>query len=154
MKDMMTTIASILILMMFLLQFTANQTTYTKLMGAEYAVRSFRQNAESLQEIADRDLQDMKARVAAVLGCGVQEVAAEVQDDGSYRVSAPVRGVIGPAAELGIRPEDNFFLYTSEGRIALRDEEPDDHPGAGDPDEPAPAIPDGTEREDLEEPQP
>ena len=47
MKDMMTTIASVLVLMMFLLQFTANQTSYTRVMGAEYAVRSFRQTAES-----------------------------------------------------------------------------------------------------------
>ena len=34
----------------------------------------------------------------------------------------------------------------------LRNEEPDDHPGTGTPDEHAPAIPDGTEREDLEGP--
>ena len=38
MKDMMTTIASILVLMIFLMQFTVNQTTYTRVMGAEYAV--------------------------------------------------------------------------------------------------------------------
>ena len=34
MKDMMTTIASVLVLMMFLLQFTANQTSYTRVIGA------------------------------------------------------------------------------------------------------------------------
>lgn len=33
MKDMMTTIASILVLMIFLMQFTVNQTTYTRMMG-------------------------------------------------------------------------------------------------------------------------
>ena len=58
MKDMMTTIASVLVLMMFLLQFTANQTSYTRVMGAEYAVRSFRQTAESAQEISEDAVQD------------------------------------------------------------------------------------------------
>ena len=146
MKDMMTTIASILVLMIFLLQFTVNQTTYTRMMGAEYAVRSFRQTAESTQEIDDSAVQDLKLR------CGAQEVTTEVSDDGTYRVSAPVRGVIGAASALGIRPEENFFIYRTEGRIVLCNEEPDDHPGTGTPDEHAPAIPDGTEREDLGKP--
>ena len=126
MKDMMTTIASVLVLMMFLLQFTANQTSYTRVMGAEYAVRS----------------------------CSAREVTTETRADGVYKVNAPVRGVIGPAAALGIREEDNFFMYQAEGRIGLRDEKSDDHTGIGNPDEPASALPDGTERENLEEPQP
>lgn len=65
MKDMMTTIASILVLMIFLMQFTVNQTTYTRMMGAEYAVRSFRQTAESTQEIDDSAVQDLKLKLAA-----------------------------------------------------------------------------------------
>ena len=51
MKDLITTIASVLVLMMFLLQFTANQVTYTKIMGAEYAVRNFRIENETAAEI-------------------------------------------------------------------------------------------------------
>ncbi len=152
MKDMMSTIASILVLMIFLMQFTVNQTTYTRVMGAEYAVRGFRQTAESTQEIDDSAVQDLKLKLAAALRCGAQEVTTEVSDNGTYRVSAPVRGVIGAASALGIRPEENFFIYRTEGRIVLRNEEPDDHPGTGTPDEHAPAIPDGTEREDLEKP--
>ena len=34
MKDMITTIASIMILMIFVLQFVTNQITYTKLAGS------------------------------------------------------------------------------------------------------------------------
>ena len=149
MKDMMTTIASVLVLMMFLLQFTANQTSYTRVMGAEYAVRSFRQTAESAQEISEDAVQDLKTKIAAALRCSAREVTTEPR-----AVSAPVRGVIGPAAALGIREEDNFFMYQAEGRIGLRDEKSDDHTGIGNPDEPASALPDGTERENLEEPQP
>ena len=91
--------------MIFLLQFTVNQTTYTRMMGAEYAVRSFRQTAESTQEIDDSAVQDLKLKLAAALRCGAQEVTTEVSDDGTYRVSAPVRGVIGAASALGIRPD-------------------------------------------------
>jgi len=154
MKDMMTTIASVLVLMMFLLQFTANQTSYTRVMGAEYAVRSFRQTAESAQEISEDAVQDLKTKIAVALRCSAREVMTETRADGVYKVSAPVRGVIGPAAALGIREEDNFFMYQAEGRIGLRDEKSDDHTGTGNPDEPASALPDGTERENLEEPQP
>lgn len=119
MKDMMTTIASILVLMIFLMQFTVNQTTYTRMMGAEYAVRSFRQTAESTQEINDSAVQDLKLKLAAALRCGAQEVTTEVSDDGTYRVSAPVRGVIGAASALGIRPEENFFYLSHRGEDCI-----------------------------------
>ena len=42
MKDLITTIGSMLILMMFLTQFAASQTTYTRIMGAEHEIKEFR----------------------------------------------------------------------------------------------------------------
>ena len=47
MKDFITTIASLLILMMFVMQFAANQASYTRIMSAEYAVRELRLISEN-----------------------------------------------------------------------------------------------------------
>ena len=152
MKDLLTTIASVLVLMMFLMQFTADQVTYTKMMGAEYAVRNFRIENEAAAEISAKSADDLRARIAAAVRCAEAEVTVHTGPDGTYRVEAPIRGVIGPVAMLGITDEENRFLYTAEGSVRIRNEEPDDHPGADDPDEPAAGISDGTEREDLEEP--
>ena len=150
MKDLLTTIASILVLMMFLMQFTANQATYIKIMGAEHAVRNFRIENEAAAEISAKSTAALRSRIAAAVRCAETEVAVNAGPDGAYRVEAPVRGVIGPAAMLGITDEQNYFLYTAEGSVRIRNEEPDDHPGTDDPDEPAAGISDGAEREDLE----
>ncbi len=150
MKDLLTTIASILVLMMFLMQFSANQATYIKIMGAEYAVRNFRIENEAAAEIPAKSAAALRSRIAAAVRCAETEVTVNTGSDGAYRVEAPIRGVIGPAAMLGITDEQNDFLYTAEGSVRMRNEEPDDHPGIDDPDEPAAGISDGAEREDLE----
>ena len=152
MKDLLTTIASVLVLMMFLMQFTADQVTYTKIMGAEYAVRNFRIENEAAAEISAKSAAALRSRIAEAVRCAEAEVTVHTGPDGAYRVEAPIRGVIGPAAMLGITGEQNYVLYTAEGSVQIRNEGPDDHPGSDDPAEPAAEISDGTEREDLEEP--
>ena len=64
MKDLITTIASILVLMMFLLQFTANQRTFTEIAGVENAIKIFRIAAESKGKIGDEDVSSMHAAAA------------------------------------------------------------------------------------------
>ena len=152
MKDLITTIASVLVLMMFLLQFTANQVTYTKIMGAEYAVRNFRIENETAAEISEKSITDLRSRIAAAVQCAETEVTVNTWQDGAYHVEAPIRGIIGSAAMLGSTDAENEFLYTAEGRVRIENEESDDHPGIDDPDEPAAGISDGAEREELEVP--
>ena len=127
MKDLITTIASILVLMMFLLQFTANQRTFTEIAGAENAIKIFRIAAESKGKIGDEDVRSMHAVAAKAAGCDPSEVETILDPDknegseyASYQVRVPIRGIIGAAHMLGLTKEENTFWYASSGIIALQ----------------------------------
>ena len=62
MKDLITTIGSLIILMMFLMQFTANQTTYTRIMGAEHSIKEFRVLSEEQGSIKDEEIIKLKEK--------------------------------------------------------------------------------------------
>lgn len=151
MKELITAIASVLILMMFLMQFAANQTTYTKVMGAEHAVRNFRMENESEPDIAEQSVRNLRSQIASALACEEAEILVQVDRDGNYRVEAPVKGLIGPAAMLGISEDENRFLFTAEGSIGIKNEEPDNNTGTDPSDDDASGISDRTESEDMEQ---
>lgn len=156
MKDFITTIASIIILMIFLLQFVSNQSTYTRLAAAEHAVKEFRLTAEENGGIDDEKLRRLKEKTAAALDCGAEEIKVSINestadgveiggssDDGGsfkklfeYSVQMPVRGLVGAADFLGIAEEENMTVHVSEGIIQIEeeikedcDEEPDNNDG-------------------------
>lgn len=121
MKDFITTIASLLILMMFLLQFTANQTTYTRIMGAEHSIKEFRLLSEEKGSINDEDVLMLKENLSGILCCSPSEISVKVaEDSGEYIVKMPVYGIIGPAKMIGLSPEENMKVHTSGGVIAFK----------------------------------
>lgn len=121
MKDFITTIASLLILMMFLLQFTANQTTYTRIMGAEHSIKEFRLLSEEKGSINDEDVLMLKENLSGILCCSPSEISVKVAEgSGEYIVKMPVYGIIGPAKMIGLSPEENMKVHTSGGVIAFK----------------------------------
>ena len=144
MKDFITAIASVIILMMFLMQFTANQLTFTKIMGAEYAVRELRLISENQGIIKSESIALMKEKIAAILNCSAEEVAVsldgaavDIENTGeqpvscSLKVQMPVFGIIGPAGILGLTPEENVRTHISEGIIVLRPLAPQENESEG-----------------------
>ena len=132
MKDFITAIASVLILMMFVMQFAANQASFTKIMGAEYAIREMRLVSENQGIISSESIAQLKEKLSEILGCGTGEIihnlsgaAADTENTGSQPLSCiltvemPVYGVIGPARMLGIGPGENVRTHTSESIIVL-----------------------------------
>lgn len=67
MKDMITTIASIMILMIFVLQFVTNQITYTKLAGSGSYVKQFEHIAVEAGEVSAENIQNLRRNAAQVL---------------------------------------------------------------------------------------
>lgn len=121
MKDFITAIASLLILMMFLLQFTANQTTYTKIMGAEHSIKEFRLFCEEKGSINGEDILRLKDNISRILCCSPSEISVKVTETGGeYIVDMPVYGIIGPAKLIGLSPEENVKVHTSSGIISLK----------------------------------
>lgn len=124
MKDLITTIGSIIILMMFLMQFTANQTTYTRIMGAEHSIKEFRVLSEEQGSIKSEEIIKLKEKISKILGCSTSEISVKVaEDSGDYSVSMPIYGIIGPAKIMGISEKENMKYHTSCGVIMLKEQE-------------------------------
>lgn len=132
MKDLITSIASMLILMMFVMQFTANQVTYTKIAAAENQVRQFCLISENQGIIKSEGIIQLKEKLAGILDCELSQIAvclsggrADLRNTGEEAVSSdieitmPVYGVIGAAGVLGISAEDNVGIHKSAGTIVL-----------------------------------
>lgn len=140
MKDFITTIASIVILMTFLLQFAANQSIYTRVAAAEYTIREFKTESEESRKVNDENIRKLKERTASFLGCEPGEISVSVNeqdfDDGSstetesnaatkkyfrYSIQMPLKGIIAAAEFLGISDIENQALHTSEGIICIEE---------------------------------
>lgn len=116
MKDLITTIGSILILMMFLMQFAASQTTYIRIMGAEHEIKEFRLLSEEQGRIRDEDIFQLKQNLSQVLDCHRSEISVNVTD-GEYTVTMPVYGVIGPWKMMGLTEKENVKKHVSAGKV-------------------------------------
>ena len=108
-KELITSIGSITILMIFILQFASNQALVSKFAFSDVIVEKYADGlaAENSEE-AQREL---KRNLTSVLGCSNAEVRLETGADGTYTVSAPVRDVIACGKLLGISDEDNKVIY-------------------------------------------
>ena len=122
MKDLFTTIGSMLILMMFLTQFAASQTTYTRIMGAEHEIKEFRLLSGEQGSIRNENILQLKQNLSQVLECNASEISVNITD-GDYVVTMPVYGVIGPWKLLGISQKENVKEHVSKGVIVFETQE-------------------------------
>ena len=132
MKDFITAIASVIILMIFVMQFAANQSYFTRVMGAEYAVREMRLISENQGMIKSKSIAEMKAKLSDILKCSVSEIDVHFSGIGTdkenseeeavsidFDVTMPVYGIIGPYRILGIDAAENVRMHHSCGIIIL-----------------------------------
>ena len=122
MKDLITTIGSMLILMMFLTQFASSQTTYTRIMGAEHEIKEFRLLSGEQGSIRNENILQLKQNLSQVLECNASEISVNITD-GDYVVTMPVYGVIGPWKLLGISQKENVKEHVSKGVIVFETQE-------------------------------
>lgn len=151
MKDLITGLASILLLMVFLLQFVVSQTVYTRIMGTEHATKQFRIDMEESgeREIEESYVRKLKEDVALAAGCDAAEVSVQMTEN-KYEISVPIRNIIGAAELLGISPEENQLVHHTKGIVYIKekqeeteDEKHDNNDGASDSFQHAPEISDG-----------
>lgn len=139
MKDMITTIASIMILMIFVLQFVTNQITYTRLTGAGSFVKQFERAAAETGEVSAENIQGLRKNAAQALDCLPEEIRVNVQGTESgayaYDVRVPLKNIIGAAKMLGISEEENRVEYHFKGVVlAPKEDEEDEEPDHDDGD--------------------
>ena len=79
MKDLITSIASLLIIMMFLMQFAANHITYAKILEAEYNIRNFALSSENKGEADGGDVTVLRNHLAQIMDCSPGEIIISIE---------------------------------------------------------------------------
>ena len=127
MKDLITSIASLMLLMVFVMQFANNQAIYTEIVGVASSVREFRDAAEEEGEITYEDVSELKQSAALRLGCSPDEIGFSSEEteagNAEYDLAVPLKGIVASAKLLGISDSENEAEYHFRGVVIGKDEE-------------------------------
>ncbi len=115
MKDLITSIGSIMILMIFLMQFAANQALIGKFILADTILGKYEEAA--IAEDDKNSFDKIKQDISVVLGCEKSEVSTDISERGMCAVSAPVNNVIACGKILGITDNENRIIYKKHIKI-------------------------------------
>lgn len=114
MKELITAAASLMILMVFVLQFAADQSFAVKSAAAEAICR--RVAGETAAGDEDKMAKELRKEISGLWGCNISEVDVAIDEIG-YEVSLPVKNVIACGAFLGIPEEQNMTEYRTSGEL-------------------------------------
>ena len=127
MKDLITSIASLMLLMVFVMQFANNQAIYTEIVGVASSVREFRDAAEEEGKITYEDVSELKQSAALRLGCSPDEIGFSSKEteagNAEYDLAVPLKGIVASAKLLGISDSENEAEYHFRGVVIGKDEE-------------------------------
>ncbi len=145
MKELITTIASLLLLLTFLVQFTGAQIMQDRLFQADRAVASFRDAVKAEGGISGENRTRLTNELVSACGCDPVEIVIEVDrmageaERGeilSYTVRFPLRPVIAMGSFFGIGAEENQAWSQDRGWVVsqypgLPSPEPEGGDGSG-----------------------
>lgn len=138
MKDLITAMASIFLLSVFILQFAGNQAMHVRVFQSGLAVETFRDEIRSDGQSVQAAVKNLQQSLAEICGCSPEEIAAETgesEDMIYYEVSFPLQNLIVMGSALGIGPEENRVMMKEKGWIVKKHEKSDSNTGADSPDE-------------------
>jgi hypothetical protein len=121
MKNLITSIACIMILLVFVLQFTQNQVIHNRISAVDQAVNSFKEVVKQEGCITKDNEDELKGEIVGILNCSENEVEVDGDRRPVYRgsrihyiVTVPVEGIITAAAFWAISDDEDRFYYTTD----------------------------------------
>ena len=120
MKELIASIASLMLLMIFVLQFAANQNLLSRVALADAVIESF---VGSDTPETDK----LREEAARALGLAGSEVTVSESAEGIYTITAPLTGVIACGSLLGLDEKENMVIYKKT--IGAGNEDPDNNDG-------------------------
>ena len=145
MKDLITAVASILLLMIFILQFAGNQVTHARMFQSDMVIETFLDTMKAEGGISGSNERLIKERLAEICGCSEGEIRIEGRKVGTalgnkgtlmeYSVSFPLKNLIVLGSVLGIHAEDNTIQIEQKGWTVSQYEEFDNNSGTGSADD-------------------
>lgn len=107
MKDLITTMAAIMILMVFVMQFANNQIILSKITAADNVSENFQKNSDTFSV---EDKETLKRKISESLCCRVTDVKLNESEE-KISLEAPIGKAIVCGDFLGISEEDNRAVY-------------------------------------------
>ena len=121
MKNLITSMACIAILLAFVLQFAQNQVIYNHITSIDQQVNSFKEMAKQDGYIAADNINRLKAGISPQIGCSAEKIKVTGTQTPvkrgqliAYKVSVPIEGIISANGFWGINEEENMTQYTIE----------------------------------------
>lgn len=118
MKNLITSMACIMILLVFVLQFAQNQVIHNRISAVDQAVNSFKEVVKQEGCISSENERVLKKEITEILECKSEEIQVEGERKAvfrgeliHYRVEVPLTSVIAVPEFWGIDEEDNQFDY-------------------------------------------
>lgn len=119
MKNLITSIACIMILLAFALQFTQNQILHTRITAINQAINSFKEVVKQEGKISDENEGFIKKELSKIAGCKEGEVLVNGDKKVLFRgekiryiITVPINDIISSAKFWGIGEEENKMNYT------------------------------------------
>ena len=109
MKDLITTIGAIMILMVFVMQFCSNQVLATRILVADYIIDDY----ESINIEDSNSVETKKKELAECFACQPNEIVFRKNED-KITIEMPIKNVIACGDFLGISEAENKSIYTRE----------------------------------------
>lgn len=118
MKNLITSIACIVILLAFVLQFTSNQVIYNHIISIDQEVNAFKETAKQEGYITAENEKRLIGKIRYHTGVPYDEIKVSGTDRPvfrgepiHYRVTVPIKDIVGAAGFWRIDGEKNQFNY-------------------------------------------
>ena len=118
MKDLITSIACIAILLAFVLQFAQNQVIYNHIVFIDQEVSAFKEVLKQEGKITSENETRLRTNISMHIGCEIGEISVSGTRDNvnrggqiNYRVAVPVKGIIGAPEFWKISKNENKINY-------------------------------------------
>ncbi len=118
MKNLITAVGCVLLLMAVLLQFVQSQNTALKLAAVDNAVSGFRETVRQDGCVTEENEDNLKRELADILDCRISDITVDgdrvPKERGSfvmYEIKAPLRGLIGDTGFWNLEEEDGELDY-------------------------------------------
>lgn len=115
MKDLITSIGAIMILMVFVMQFCSNQVITSRILLADMVIDNIQQEVEQAKEnvFSNNRLEEYKKDLASCFDCSSSEVSIS-KDENRIIFRMPIKNVVACGELLGISSDVNISTYTRE----------------------------------------
>lgn len=118
MKNLITSMACIMILLVFVLQFTQNQVIHNRITAVDQAANNFKEVVKQQGCIGAENERRLQVEISKILSCNAEDVTVTGNRKAvyrgqmiHYRIEVPVTNLVSQPGFWGLSEEENRMRY-------------------------------------------